>query len=61
MFFKENGQNIQLTEFEGIDVLGNIIEASILSPNKAFYGDFHNMGHTFIAYIHDPDHRHLVS
>lgn len=52
---------MQLTEFEGIDVLGNIIEASILSPNKAFYGDFHNMGHTFISYVHDPDHRHLVS
>lgn len=38
-----------------------MIEASILSPNKAFYGDFHNMGHNFIAFIHDPDDRHLVS
>lgn len=61
MIPQENGQTTQLTEFEGIDTLGNMIEASILSPNKAFYGDFHNMGHTFISYIHDPDHRHLVS
>ncbi|XP_044259844.1 phenoloxidase 1-like [Tribolium madens] len=55
----ENGQNIPLTEFEGIDVLGNIIESSILSPNRNYYGDFHNMGHILIGYIHDPDHRFL--
>ncbi|CAG9825512.1 unnamed protein product [Phaedon cochleariae] len=57
----ENNQNIPLTEFEGIDVLGNIIEASILSPNQAYYGDYHNMGHTIASYIHDPDNRHLES
>lgn len=57
----ENGQQIQLTENEGIDILGNIVEASILSPNRNFYGDMHNMGHVFISYIHDPDHRHLES
>ncbi|CAH1163694.1 unnamed protein product [Phaedon cochleariae] len=55
------GQDIPLTEFEGIDVLGNIIESSILSPNREFYGDMHNMGHIMISYIHDPDHRHLES
>ncbi|XP_044761569.1 phenoloxidase 1 [Coccinella septempunctata] len=55
----ERGTRIQLTEFEGIDILGNIIESSILSPNRTFYGDLHNMGHIFISYIHDPDHRHL--
>ncbi|XP_023012803.2 phenoloxidase 1 [Leptinotarsa decemlineata] len=57
----EQGQEIQLTEFEGIDILGNMMEASILSPNRAVYGDFHNMGHVFISYIHDPDNRHLES
>ncbi|KAB0791115.1 hypothetical protein PPYR_02915 [Photinus pyralis] len=57
----EAGNDIPLTEFEGIDVLGNMIESSILSPNRAFYGDLHNFGHVFIAYIHDPDHRHLES
>ncbi|KAK9745259.1 Hemocyanin, copper containing domain [Popillia japonica] len=56
-----NGQAIPLTEFEGIDVLGNMIESSILSPNRNYYGDMHNMGHVFISYIHDPDHRHLES
>lgn len=38
-----------------------MIEASTLSPNRTFYGDLHNMGHVFIAYSHDPDHRHLES
>lgn len=37
------------------------MEASAVSPNRAFYGDFHNMGHVLIALAHDPDHRHLVS
>lgn len=50
-----------LTEEGGIDILGNIIESSSISPNQAFYGDLHNMGHVFIALAHDPDHRHLVS
>ncbi|XP_044743292.1 phenoloxidase 1-like [Chrysoperla carnea] len=44
---------------EGIDMLGNMIEASILAPNMAYYGNLHNMGHIFIAYCHDPDHRYL--
>lgn len=37
------------------------MESSILSPNRALYGDLHNMGHVFLSYIHDPDHRHLES
>ncbi|XP_076265515.1 phenoloxidase 1-like [Rhynchophorus ferrugineus] len=53
--------NIPLTENEGIDVLGNMVEASILSPNQELYGDLHNMGHVLLSYIHDPDHRHLES
>ncbi|KAJ8971928.1 hypothetical protein NQ314_000471 [Rhamnusium bicolor] len=57
----DKGKDIQLTEFEGIDILGNMIESSILSPNRAVYGDLHNMGHVFLSYIHDPDHRHLES
>ncbi|XP_077289769.1 prophenoloxidase 2 [Arctopsyche grandis] len=54
-----NGQRMPLTEEGGIDILGNIIESSSISPNQAFYGDLHNMGHVFIALAHDPDHRHL--
>uniref|UniRef100_A0A6P7FJQ8 Phenoloxidase 1-like n=1 Tax=Diabrotica virgifera virgifera TaxID=50390 RepID=A0A6P7FJQ8_DIAVI len=56
-----NGQIILLDEATGIDTLGNMVESSILSPNRDFYGDIHNMGHVFTSYIHDPDHRHLVS
>ncbi|XP_050510953.1 phenoloxidase 1-like [Diabrotica virgifera virgifera] len=56
-----NGQIILLDEATGIDTLGNMVESSILSPNRDFYGDIHNMGHVFTSYIHDPDHRHLES
>lgn len=55
------GERIPLTEKNGIDVLGNIMEASILSPNQNVYGDLHNFGHVAISYCHDPDHRYLVS
>ena len=59
--FQESGNRIPLDEQKGIDHLGNIIESSILSPNRQLYGDMHNMGHVFISYAHDPDHRHLES
>ncbi|CAH1283386.1 unnamed protein product [Diabrotica balteata] len=58
---RRDGSFVNLTENEGIDILGNIVESSILSPNREFYGDLHNMGHVFIAFIHDPDNRHLES
>lgn len=54
-----NGRQVPLDEERGIDTLGNMMESSILSPNRNYYGDFHNMGHVFISYAHDPDHRHL--
>ncbi|XP_053962923.1 phenoloxidase 2-like [Anastrepha ludens] len=57
----ESGNQVPLDEVRGIDILGNLIESSILSPNRATYGDLHNMGHVFISYSHDPDHRHLES
>ncbi|XP_017467197.1 PREDICTED: phenoloxidase 2-like [Rhagoletis zephyria] len=57
----ESGNRIPLDEVRGIDVLGNMMESSIISPNRSLYGDFHNMGHVFISYSHDPDHRHLES
>lgn len=50
-----------LTEFGGIDVLGNLVESvDNLSPNRRYYGNFHNMGHLLMGYINDPDGRHLV-
>lgn len=50
-----------LDERTGINTLGNMMESSILSPNRQLYGDLHNMGHVFISYSHDPDHRNLES
>ncbi|CAG9765318.1 unnamed protein product [Ceutorhynchus assimilis] len=55
------GNRMQLTEFEGINVLGNMVESSRFSPNRPFYGDLHNSGHVLLCYIHDPDQRHLES
>lgn len=56
----ENGgsdKRVQLDDFKGIDILGNIIESSeTLSPHLQYYGaaGFHNMGHVLIAFAHDP-------
>lgn len=61
MCFQSSGQTVELTEREGIDHLGNIIESSILSLNKNLYGDLHNLGHFIIGLCHDPDGRNLVS
>nr|BAM76812.1 prophenoloxidase 2 [Mythimna separata] len=44
-----------------IDKLGNMLESSILSPNRELYGSIHNNGHSFSAYMHDPTHRYLES
>ncbi|CAH0713396.1 unnamed protein product, partial [Brenthis ino] len=54
-----NGRQMPLDEETGIDVLGNLMESSIISRNRTYYGDLHNMGHVFISYSHDPDHRNL--
>lgn len=83
----EQGTNrqIPLDEQSGIDILGNLLECSALTPNRQLYGRYrivttrlyrlnlnifngmfmflslslHNMGHNLIAYVHDPDNRHL--
>ncbi|XP_005179890.1 phenoloxidase 2 [Musca domestica] len=57
----ESGNQQRLTEQDGINILGNMLESSIISPNRNLYGDLHNMGHVLISYAHDPDHRHLES
>lgn len=58
----ESGQMMPLVADEdtdiGINVLGNMIESSTLSPNRQFYGDLHNMGHVLICYAHDPVQKH---
>jgi hypothetical protein len=60
-YLDERGNRITLTEDRGIDILGNMMESSVLSPNRRLYGDMHNYGHLMLSYIHDPDHRHLES
>lgn len=59
--FQPNGERNELDEFNGIDMLGNMMESSTQSINRDYYGDIHNLGHTFISYAHDPEHRHLES
>lgn len=56
-----SGQRIALDETNGIEMLGNMMESSILSPNRELYGNLHNQLHNLISYSHDPDHRHLES
>lgn len=60
IFFIQTQRDVPLDEARGIDILGNIIEASLLSVNRNRYGDFHNIGHLMFAYVHDPDNRYLV-
>lgn len=48
-----------MTERDGIDILGNIMESSDLNPNPKLYGNFHNLLHVAVSLVHDPDHRHL--
>ncbi|XP_055859251.1 phenoloxidase 2-like [Episyrphus balteatus] len=56
-----DGRNnkIELDAVKGIDILGDMIEASSLTPNSRLYGNLHNMGHSLISLAHDPDSRHL--
>lgn len=44
-----DGATINLDETKGIDILGNIVEASNLSPNRDLYGNLHNFGHVLIS------------
>ncbi|EDS44937.1 phenoloxidase subunit A3 [Culex quinquefasciatus] len=56
-----NGDRIPLDNPRGIDVLGNIVESCLLTPNETYYGDVHNSGHIVLSYIHDPDGTYLES
>lgn len=75
-------KQVHLDDYNGIDMLGNMMESSLVSIDREYYGDIHNMGmyllrivsrisennpeiictgHIFMAYAHDPEHRHLES
>lgn len=52
---KETKEKIPLDEVKGIDILGDIVESTILTPNDNLYGHLHAVGHDFIGFSHDPD------
>lgn len=54
-----NGKTITLSGLKGIDILGDVVESSALSPNKLLYGDLHNQGHNLISFVHDPEQKYL--
>ncbi|GFT57366.1 hemocyanin F chain [Nephila pilipes] len=56
----ESGKVVPLTTETGIDKLGALVEASILSINSTYYGNFHNTAHIMISLVHDPDGRYKV-
>lgn len=60
VFFQRGNDLVPFSETDGINVLGDIVESTILSPNRTLYGNLHNMGHNIISFIHDPDARFLV-
>ncbi|KAG8177958.1 hypothetical protein JTE90_014701 [Oedothorax gibbosus] len=53
----EHHEHIKLTEENGIDILGSLVESNYESKNKLFYGSLHNWGHVMMARITDPDGR----
>ncbi|XP_049851220.1 phenoloxidase 1-like isoform X2 [Schistocerca gregaria] len=55
----ENGELVPLTESNGIEILSHLVQSTGLSINEPYYGALNNDGHTVIAFIHDPDGRHL--
>ncbi|XP_065368855.1 phenoloxidase 2-like [Calliphora vicina] len=57
----DNGKRIYLDEQYGIDILGNMVEASLLSPNRTYYDGIYNMAHLLISFCHDPQNLHLES
>jgi len=50
---------MSLNNVQGVDVLGDVVEASVFSPNPDFYGQFgiHNEGHVILALVEDPTNR----
>lgn len=48
-----------MDDIKGIDILGDLVEASALSVNRRFYGNLHNMGHNIISFAHDPENRFM--
>ncbi|KAK3870539.1 hypothetical protein Pcinc_024236 [Petrolisthes cinctipes] len=51
---KEDGTHVNIDDVHGIDVLGDVIESSVYSPNAAYYGALHNQAHRVLGAQADP-------
>ncbi|XP_066969310.1 hemocyanin subunit-like [Macrobrachium rosenbergii] len=51
---KEDGSHIDIMNDRGIDVLGDVIESSLYSPNSQYYGALHNTAHIMLGRQADP-------
>merc|ERR1712212_1166126 len=50
----KEGNTISIMNDHGIDILGDIIESSVYSPNVQYYGALHNMAHIMLGRQGDP-------
>ncbi|KAK8382308.1 hypothetical protein O3P69_015327 [Scylla paramamosain] len=48
------GKIIDLRNNHGIDILGDVIESSLYSPNSEYYGSLHNTAHMMLGRQGDP-------
>nr|WMS58702.1 hemocyanin [Rimicaris kairei] len=51
---KEGGSHIDIMNDHGADVLGDVIESSVYSPNVQYYGSLHNTAHMMLGRQGDP-------
>nr|WMS58705.1 hemocyanin [Alvinocaris sp.] len=51
---KEDGTHIDIMNDHGADVLGDVIESSMYSPNVQYYGSLHNTAHIMLGRQGDP-------
>nr|XP_045583379.1 hemocyanin B chain-like [Procambarus clarkii] len=50
----KSGNHIDIRNEHGIDLLGDIIESSVYSPNAQYYGALHNTAHIMLGRQGDP-------
>ncbi|KAG7157360.1 hemocyanin C chain-like [Homarus americanus] len=49
-----DGSIIDIRDKDGIDILGDVIESSMYSPNSEYYGALHNTAHVMLGRQGDP-------
>nr|ACV33306.1 hemocyanin [Nebalia kensleyi] len=50
----DHDEHISLNNTHGIDILGDLIESSVYSPNAQYYGALHNLAHIMLGRQADP-------